>query len=93
MHHICFASCCSQACCDNQNGTVYLPLIPCLLDKVVFSWSEISTLVWNLKSIMKCYVGDNTMKEKLVREVKDIFRTPCVRHRRDDFLNCIVGRW
>jgi len=38
-------------------------------------------------------VGDNTKKDKFVKEMKDIFRTLCERHRRGDFLNYVVGRW
>jgi len=38
-------------------------------------------------------VGDKTKKDKLVKEVKDIFRTLCERHRRDDLLYYVVGRW
>lgn len=37
-------------------------------------------------------MGDNTKQDKLVKEVKDVFRNLCERHRRDDFLNFIVGR-
>ena len=33
----------------------------------------------------------NTKKDKLIKEVKDIFRTLCERHRWGDFLNFVVG--